>query len=102
MYPSLLQIDWDIDNLTIINFKKRILTFEYSEQRVVTPIDPMEGQRYVDQVNREGQGDYLDHIYNITSTMDDYVNPMVDEKFSWQSVSSYTSDSRESLEKQKN
>ena len=26
-YPALLGIDWAIDNQTIINFKKRILTF---------------------------------------------------------------------------
>ena len=27
-YPTLLGIDWAIDNHTIINFKKRILSFE--------------------------------------------------------------------------
>ena len=44
-YPSLLGIDWEIDNQTIINFKKRILSFEDSEVRVLVPIDPLEGQR---------------------------------------------------------
>ena len=28
MYPKLLRIDWDIDNQTIINLKKRTLSFE--------------------------------------------------------------------------
>ena len=42
-YPALLGIDWDIDNQTIINFKKRILSFEENEIRVVSPIDPLEG-----------------------------------------------------------
>ena len=79
-----------IDNQTIINFKKRILTFEYLELRVVAAIDPLEGQSYVELVYIEGQGDYLDHIYNITSTRDDYVNPMTDIKLSWQSISSCT------------
>ena len=46
-YPTLLGIDWSIDNQTIINFKKRILSFEDEEMRVVSPIDPLEGQRYV-------------------------------------------------------
>ena len=76
-YPTLPQMDWAIDNQTIINFKKIILTFEYSELRVVTPIDPLEGKRCIEQVNIKGHGDYLDHIYNITSTRDDYVNPTV-------------------------
>ena len=30
-YPTLLGIDWAIDNQTIINFKKRILSFEDEE-----------------------------------------------------------------------
>ena len=42
-YPTLLGIDWAIDNQTIINFKKRILSFEDEEMRVVSPIDPLEG-----------------------------------------------------------
>ena len=40
----LLGIDWEIDNKTIINFKKRILSFEDDEMRVVSPIDPLERQ----------------------------------------------------------
>ena len=43
-YPTLLGIDWEIDNQTIINFKKMILSFEDYEIRVVAPIDPLEGQ----------------------------------------------------------
>ena len=42
-YPMLLGIDWAIDNQTIINFKKRILSFKDNEMRVVSPIDPLEG-----------------------------------------------------------
>ena len=47
-------IDWAIDNQTIINFKKRILSFEDDEMRVVSPIDPLEGQRYVEPFYSEG------------------------------------------------
>ena len=39
-YPALLGIDWAIDNQTIIKFKKKILSFEDNEMRVVFPIDP--------------------------------------------------------------
>ena len=34
-YPSLLCIDWDIQNQTIINFKKIILSFKNSYMSVV-------------------------------------------------------------------
>ena len=40
-YPALLVIYWAIDNQTIINFKKRILSFEDNEMRVVSPVDPL-------------------------------------------------------------
>ena len=82
-YPALLGIEWEIDNNTIINFKKRILTFEDSKLRLVAPIDPLEGHRYVEPVNSEGQGDSLDHIYNIMSVRNDYVNPIADGKLIW-------------------
>ena len=47
-YLELLGIKWAINNQTIINFKKMILTFEDEELRVVTLLDPLEGQRYVE------------------------------------------------------
>ena len=77
-YPTFLGIDWAIDNQTIINFKKRILSFEDNEMRVVSPIDPLEGKIYVDPVYNEEWGDYLDHIYNVTSLQEDYINPTID------------------------
>ena len=59
-YTALLGIDWEIDNQTIINLKKRILSFKDSEIRVVAPIDPLEGNRYVEHVHSEGKDNYLD------------------------------------------
>ena len=44
MYPSLLGIDWDIKNKTIIKCKKRISPFEVSKMWVVAPIDPVKGE----------------------------------------------------------
>ena len=41
--PTLLGIDWLIENHTIMNFKKTILSFEYLKLRVVVPIDLPEG-----------------------------------------------------------
>ena len=47
-YLVLMGINWAIDNQTITNFKKRILTFEYEELGVVALLDPLEGHRYVE------------------------------------------------------
>ena len=65
---------------------------------MVAPIDPLEGHRYVDPLNSEGQENYINDVYNITSTRDDYINPMTNEKLSFWSISSSTSDSDEALE----
>ena len=81
-YHALLGIDWAIDNQTIINFKKRILSFEDEEMRVVSPIDPFEGQRYVEPVYNEGQVDYLDQIYNVTAMHEDHISPTTDGNLS--------------------
>ena len=53
-YPALLGIDWAIDNQTIINFKKRILSFEDEKMRIVLPIDPFEGKIYIEPIYNEG------------------------------------------------
>ena len=57
---------------------------------MVAPIDLLEGQRYVKQVNNEAQDGYLDHIYIITSVMENYVSPIADGKMNWRSISSYS------------
>ena len=53
-YPALLGTDWAMENQTIINFKRRTLSFEDDAMRVVAPLDPLEGQRYVESVLNEG------------------------------------------------
>ena len=83
----------------IINFKRRILSFEYDEMQVIAPLDPLEGQRYVEPVFNEGHHDDLDTIYNITTLREDYINPTVDGNLSWKCESSCTLDSGEALEK---
>ena len=81
-YPALLGIDWAIDNQTIINFKKRILFFEDEEMRVVFPIDPFEGKRYVEHVYNEGQADYLNKIYNVIAMHKYHISPTADGNLS--------------------
>ena len=74
-YPALLGVNWEMGNTTIIKFKIRILSFEYDDLRVVAPLDPLEGKRYVEMVFNEGKGDHLDNIYNATALREDYINP---------------------------
>ena len=94
----LLGIYSAIENQTIINFKKKILSFNDDEMKVVSPIDPLQGQWYVEPVYSELQGDYLDHIYNISSLKYDYVNPTTDGNLRWKSTSSCALDLGEALE----
>ena len=64
----------------------------------MSPIDPLEGQRYVEPIYNEGQGDYLDQIYNVTPMQEDYINLTAYGNLSWRCTSSCTSDSGEALE----
>ena len=43
-YLTLLGISWEMENLTVINFKKRIMTFDNHDVRVIAPLDPLEGK----------------------------------------------------------
>jgi hypothetical protein len=49
-YPTLLAMDWEFDNQAIINLKKRKMTFESREYRVIAPLDPSEGERFVEPI----------------------------------------------------
>jgi hypothetical protein len=42
-YPALLGIDWALDNSTVVDLKKRCMTFERVGLRVIAPLYPDEG-----------------------------------------------------------
>ena len=69
---------------------------------LVSSIDPLEGQRYVEPINNKGPDDYLDQIYNVTALQEDYINSTANGNLIWKSASSYTSDSKEDFENWKN
>ena len=73
-YPALLGIGWENDNLVVINFKKRVMNFETHDIWIIAPLDPLEGQRYVEPIKDEVVGGW-DNAYNI---YEDYVNPTMD------------------------
>jgi hypothetical protein len=47
-YRALLILDWAFDNQAIINLKTRKMTFESGEYRFIVPLDPSEGDRFVE------------------------------------------------------
>ena len=97
-YPALLGIGWANDSMAIINFKKRILTFENKYTKAIAPMDPHEGRLYIELVKDEvGRG--WEHAYNI---FEDYIHPTVDGKLRWCSASSTFCNSDDALENWKN
>jgi hypothetical protein len=45
-YPALLEIDWAFDNSTVVDLKKRRMTFEKAGLRVIALLYLDEGPRY--------------------------------------------------------
>ena len=93
----MLGIEWELDNDVVINLKKRQMTFEGKYLRVIVPLDPSQGKRYIEQLRDEDQDD-LEHIYNITAKEEDYVDPTAEGIMDWQCDSSCMTDSDDGLE----
>jgi hypothetical protein len=93
-YPTLMGLEWVFDNQEIINLKKREMIFEVGDLKVTAPLDPSEGKRYTEPT----RGKDIDNLYNLTTWMEDYVDPTMDGVLSWRSISSCASDSEVGLE----
>ena len=76
------------------NFKNRFITFENKDVRVFAPMDPQEGNHYIEPVKDEVVRSW-DHAYNISK---DYIHPTVTGKLGWWSASSTSLDSNDALE----
>lgn len=61
-YPVLLGIVWATDMNWVINLKKCMMIFEKKSQRVIIPLDPIEGSRYTKPVHDYESDDDLDYI----------------------------------------
>ena len=96
-FPALLGIDWDFDNLTVINLKKKQMTFEGHNIRIITPLDPSMGPHYTKLIHAEEEVRDIDDFYKVTPMQDDYFNPTTDGTLSWWYASSCTSDLEEGL-----
>ena len=97
-FPALLGIDWAFDNLSIINLKKKQMTYKGHNIRIITPLDPTQGPRYSEPIHVEEEIRNIDDLYKVTSSQDDYINLTTDGTLSWRYAGSCTSDSDEGLE----
>ncbi len=52
-YPALLGIEWALDNYVVINLKNIRMTFVGKGLRVIVPLDPSQGERYIEPVKDE-------------------------------------------------
>jgi hypothetical protein len=80
-YPKLLGLDWEFENQTIINLKTRKKTFESREYRVIAPLYPSEGERFVEPTCLDLEE--IRRLYRTTTRDEDYVNPTIDMILSW-------------------
>ena len=95
-YPTLLFLDWVFENQTIINLKTRKMTFESRYCRVIAPLDPSEGERFVEPTFQD-----IEEINQLHRTIvhdEDYVNPTIDIVLSWRRITSCIIDSDTGLE----
>ncbi len=83
-YLALLGIDWAFDNKAVINLKKRQMTFEDNQVRVIAPLDPFQGPRYIEPIKAEEEVHNMENLYQMTSNQNDYINPTVEGHLSWQ------------------
>jgi hypothetical protein len=95
-YPTLLGLHWTFDNQSIIKLKTTKMTFESGEYRAIAPLDPLEGERFVEATSL-----YLEEINQLYRTIvreEDYVNPTADGVLSGRIITSCASDFDTGLE----
>jgi hypothetical protein len=66
-YPVLLGIDWDFNNSSVVDLKKIRMTFEGDGLRVIAPLVPNEGRRYIEPVREEDHAYKIVNIYKLTA-----------------------------------
>jgi hypothetical protein len=95
-YLTLIGLDWEFDNQAIINLKMRNMTFYLGEYRVIAPLDPSEGERFVEPTCLDLEE--INQLYRTTTQEEDYVNSTTYGILSWRSITSCGSDLDTGLE----
>jgi hypothetical protein len=78
-YPKLMGLEWTFDNQEIINLKRREMIFEVVYLKVIAPLDPSEGKKYIEPM----RGNDIDNLYNMTVQTYDYANLIINVLLSW-------------------
>jgi hypothetical protein len=84
-------LDWEFDNHAIINLKIRKMTFESDEHSVIAPLDPSEGEMFVEPTCLDLEE--INQLYRTIACEGDYVNPTADGVLNWRSITSCASNS---------
>jgi hypothetical protein len=72
------------------------MTFELGDYRVIAPLDPSEGERFVEPTSLDLEE--TNQLYRTIVPDEDYVNPIADGLLSWWSITSCVTDSYTGLE----
>jgi hypothetical protein len=71
------------------------MTFEADGIKVVQPLDPYVGPKYIEPIDNNMEREDLDQLHTvIVGTRDDYINPNVDGSVNWRSILSVDKDSK--------
>lgn len=62
------------------------MVFENEGTRVIVPLDPVEGEWYIELVHEEED---VDHIYKLNTRDEDWINPMTDGMICWEKDSEF-------------
>ena len=82
LYPALLGINWEFENMVVIDLKKIQMTFEDKYIWVITPLDPFQGPRYIEPIRAKEEVRNMESLYQMTANQSDYINPTVEGNIS--------------------
>ena len=88
--------------MVVIDLKKIQMTFEDKQIRVIAPLDPFQGPRYIEPIRAEEEVRNMGSFYQMTANQSDYINPTAEGNISWQCDNSCASDSDVGLENWQN
>ena len=97
-YPVLIGIVWAFEMNETINLKNWGMAFENNELRVIVSLDLTKGAQYTEPNHDYYEDENIEHIYKLTTWNEDWINPTVDQRISWEKDNSYQSDSNKELE----
>ena len=69
--------------MAVIDLKKRQMTFEDNQIRVIAPLDPFQGPRYIEPIRAEEEVHNMESLYQMTANQSDYINPTTEGNISW-------------------